>query len=239
VARADDDPPDFWVTIDGEEFAVEVASIVKGQEYHATCRKLAEAIGKASKERGVLKGTYALAVMRHPTLPKRTSPKWRGLVSQANSFIGANRGAESTREARLLEDADGHLGITKLSSQGATVELLGPTDGKWEDKIQDEIHELMQEAVANKRRKLEKKGVPSQCPRIMLLLYDAYGYGDTDDAQRALLRVHGYEWFHSVFWACSFTDRPNELSPEDPGRRGTFLYSKRETWWRSPTTRSA
>src|ERR1039458_7606933 len=75
-----------------------------------------------------------------------------------------------------------------------------------------------------------KSGVPQQCRDIILLLYDAYMYGSTEDAKLALQNVHGYDWFPSVFWAASFADRPNELYPQDPGRLGLFLYTKEDRW---------
>ncbi len=48
--------------------------------------------------------------------------------------------------------------------------------------------------------------------------------------KQALLKVQGYEWLHSIFWAASFTDRSNTLYPGKPGRGGVFLYSKKEEW---------
>ena len=72
-------------------------------------------------------------------------------------------------------------------------------------------------------QKLENKGVPEHCGDVILLLYDAYGYGEAEDARKALLKAHDYDWFHSVFWAESFSDRPNELYPVEPGRTGCVI----------------
>jgi hypothetical protein len=107
--------------------------------------------------------------------------------------------------------------------------------------IVDEKSGLIQNAVSSKRSKLEKNGVPQQCGDIILVLYDAYGYGDTEDAQIALRNVSGYDWFHSIFWAAApFLDptagtpqvRPNELYPQEPGRVGSFLYTIEDRWKR-------
>ncbi|MGA2275020.1 MAG: hypothetical protein ABSH00_15805 [Bryobacteraceae bacterium] len=151
VARGDD-PPDFWLSIDGKTFAVEETSIAE----EATVK-----------------------------------------------------------------------GIDNARRKGSTHGFLG---AKWEGEAQDELTALMQHAVSCKRSKLEQKGVPEQCRDIILLLYDAYGYGDAGDAGKALLRVRGYDWFHSVFWAESFTDRHNELYPHEPGRTGRFLCTKEGQW---------
>jgi len=88
----------------------------------------------------------------------------------------------------------------------------------------------MQNAVYEKRKKLLKKGVPDVCPNNILLFYDAYGSAELDDAQKALSKVEGYRWFNSIFWVASFTERQNELYPDEPGRIGTFLYSTNKNW---------
>ena len=64
----------------------------------------------------------------------------------------------------------------------------------------------------------------------MCIRDSAYGYAEGEDAKIALRGVHGYDWFHSIFWARSFTDRTNELYPEEPGRIGLFLYTKEDRW---------
>jgi len=154
VRRAEDhhDPPDFWLNVDGNRFAVEETSIVD--------QKTVESIAAARRK-------------------------------------GLNHGC---------------LGL------------------KWEGEAQDDLAVLIQNAVSVKRSKLEKMGVPKQCSDIILLLYDAYAYGDAEDAKIALRKVIGYGWFHSIFWAASFRDRLNASYPEAPGRKGSFLYSKDARW---------
>jgi hypothetical protein len=231
VKREEHDPPDFWFTIDGEKYAVEVTSIVIEEGYDALCRRLAQTIGEWSRAQERLAGKYVLMIRRHPRLPKATSADWRGLITQATLFIDATQDADTTEEAPLLEDGGGYLGIQKISREGAAVGTCRFDAVRWESEAQDELRQLIATAVNEKRRKLEKKGVPALCPRIMLLLYDAYACCDVEVAQRGLLTVDGYEWYHSVFWAASFTDRPNELCPDQPGREGTFLYSANRKWW--------
>ncbi len=235
VDKEENDPPDFWVTVDGERFAAEVTSIVARQDYRATCGKLKRSIRDSVKEQGSVDGSYALLIMRHPRLPKSTSREWWSLVAQAASFIIATRDAESTEEVRLLENTDGHLGIKKVSARGTAVGTIGPIDAKREGEIQEELQPLMAARLTEKRQKLENKRIPSACSGVMLLLYDASGYASSTDARKALLSVAGHGWFHSIFWAASFTDRPNRLSPADPGRFGTFLYSRNEKWRMSLT----
>jgi hypothetical protein len=238
IEREPDDPPDFWVTVDGVRFAAEVTSIVTEQSYRANALKLKRAIENSARETGALIGKFVLTLERHPTLPQSSTREWRDLVDQAKSFIETTALTESTKEFPLLKSPDGHLRIRKICSQGSTLGLCGPACAKWEGEIQDDLCKLMQDSVNKKRTKLKNKSVPSSCPRVLLLFYDAYGFGDVEDAQKALLRVDGYDWFHSVFWAASFTNRENELYPKEPGRRGAFLYSSDNRWWICPSSKS-
>ena len=236
VQREENDPPDFWVDVDGQRYAAEVTSITTRQAYQATCRALKEAVGNAARNQGCLNGIYALLMRRKPDLPRRASADWRSLVAKAVSFVQGTASEESTEESLLLANRQGRLSIRKMGAAGTAVGLLGATEAKWQGNIREELQELMQEAVTTKRVKLEKKGVPAQCPEIFLVFYDAYGFGEPDDPQHALLETTGYRWFHSVFWAASFANRDNALFPDSPGRFGKFLYSRRVDWWESRST---
>lgn len=231
VEREPNDPPDFWIYVDGQKYAAEVMSIVNEQAYHAACVTFKDVAKKSAIDEGGLVGTYCLQVIRHPHLPRRNSAEWRALIGKVLLFIKHTASDKSTEEALLLDDQQGYLSIQKISASDATVGLIGAPGAKWEGEVHNELQELIQDAVTKKREKLEKKGIPTNCPKIFLVLYDAYGYGSAEDAQKALLCTKGYDWFHSVFWAASFTDRDNMLYPGNPSREGTFIYSKTDKWW--------
>jgi hypothetical protein len=224
------DPPDFWIDIDGLQYAVEITSIVKDQAYHATCFSLKDMVKKKADEEKMLNGKYCLEVIGHPDLPRRNTKESLALVSNILSFIENTVTDKTTELFKIILDQQGHLGIRKISAEGATIGLFFTSEPKWEGEVQNELQELIQEAVTSKRKKLEKKKISDSCPRIFLVLYDAYGYGSEKDAQKALYCTDGYKWFHSVFWAKSFTDRKNKLYTDSPGREGLFLYSKNDRW---------
>ena len=230
IRREPNDPPDFWFDIDSQEYAAEVTSIVSDQGYHAACTALKDTVKKSAIAEGSIIGSYCLKVTQRPNLPRKHSTEWRDLCDKALCFIRDTDSKGASEETFLLEEKEGKLSILKIDTNGATVGLLWMPDSKWEGEVHNELQGLIQDAVTTKRKKLETKGVPEQCPRILLVLYDAYGYSDVEDAQKALLSTSGYDWFHSVFWATSFTDRKNVLYPGSPGREGTFLYSKTDKW---------
>lgn len=79
VQREENDPPDFWVDVDGQRYAAEVTSITTRQAYQATCRALKEAVGNAARNQGCLNGIYALLMRRKPDLPRRAAPLRTGV----------------------------------------------------------------------------------------------------------------------------------------------------------------
>lgn len=104
-----------------------------------------------------------------------------------------------------------------------------------EGETQNQLALLIQHAVDDKKRKLQGVGIGSR--RALLLLYDAFGYADPQDAVTAMQQVYGYDWFHSIFWAASFFDRKNTSYPKEPGREGLFLFSNNPNWHRVGTVR--
>jgi len=130
----------------------------------------------------------------------------------------------SETESFLLKDANGSLKIHKMTTQGSAIDLLRMNTAKWGGEVQEELSQLFQKAIETKRELL--KDVLHQCSNIILLFYDAYGYGDIEEMQQAFLNVQGYEWLHSIFIALSFSNVSNILYPNSPGRKGVFLYSK-------------
>lgn len=230
VCRELNDPPDFWLDIDNEKYAAEVTSIVTGQGHHAACIDLKDALKNNALSEGVVRGSYCLQVAMQPKIPRKKSTEWRDLCDKALSFIRDTSSKDSTKVVLLLDDNGGQLSIRKINADGASIGLFGAPGWKWEGEVHLELQGLIQDAVTKKRKKLEKKGVLKQCPKIFLVLYDAYGYGDVEDAKMALMGTNGYDWFHSVYWATSFTDRKNVLYPGSPGREGVFLYSKTDKW---------
>jgi len=230
VREEPNDPPDFWVTVAGVTYAVEVTSIVNDYGYDALCRKLVKAIRSESEANNGMKGTYALTVTRRPDIPRRGTTDWRTLVSTAVTIIREMSNAPCGTESCLLKDMNGYLEIQKMSDHGAKIGLCRIPVAKWEGEAQEELTQLFKDAIDRKLVALEKKGVLHQCSNIILLFYDAYHYGDVEDVQKAFLNVQGYESLHSIFLATSFSDIPNKLYPDTPGRRGVFLYSRNGKW---------
>ena len=161
--------------------------------------------------------------IEHKKVPRGQDPPDFWLTIDGNTF--------AVEETCIADEASVRA-VDIARKKGATGGSLG---SKWEGEARAELTELIDDAVRVKRSKLEAKGVSQRCQGSILLLYDAYGYGETEDAKVALQNVPDYGWFHSIFWAASFSDRPNALYPEEPGRTGSFLYTKEDRWKAQPS----
>lgn len=225
-----DDPPDFWVTVAGITYATEVTSIVADYDYDALCHKLLEHLCLECTRRSELTGTYALVMKGRPYIPGRRTVARRRLASAAAAMVRDMSDAACGAESSLLEDADGRLVVAKLSDQGSAVGWCISKEAKWESEVEQELAKLFTQAINRKRHRFETKAISVTSLPIILLLYDAYCYGDIEDMRKAFQNVHGYEWVHSIFVASPSRSASNTLYPTSPGRQGVFLYTKNQNW---------
>jgi hypothetical protein len=168
--------------------------------------------------------------MRRPDIPKKTSKEWSRLLSGALETIGKIAELPVATERVLLADDGGDVMIAKCSDTGGAVDLWYTPELKYAGEIHDELTGLVKDAIERKWKRIHKKGVMGVCPDVILALYDAYGYGDVEQAREAFSKIEGYDWLHSIYWAASFADKRNILHPDSPGRSGVFLFSKEQNW---------
>jgi hypothetical protein len=226
-----DDPPDYWLCASGQKYAVEIRAITTGQAYQAQCTKLHEDVRARCESSGTLIGRYLMSFMRQPHLPSpRKTGHWNRLVDRCAATILSLATAPAGTETCLIGDSGGYIALHKESDEGAKVYFNATPMPKWEGEVQTELSQLVAAAVRTKRDKIQKKGVLAKCPDVILALYDAYGYADLPAVRQAFANIEGTEFFHSIYWAASFSDTPNTLYPDSPGRAGVFLNSKNQDW---------
>lgn len=231
VNKEEDDPPDYWITVDNICYAAEVTSIVTEQGYHAKLKKLAHIIQKEAQNANSLSGTYVLSMRRIPTLPRFSTKSGFAIINDVCMYIRKTQYKESSNKYTIWKDLCGTLHIEKISNLGSSVEPV-KIESEWVETAKYKLHELLQSAISEKIEKLLKKGITATNHRTILLLYDAFGFAESHIAQKELLTLDGYDWFHSIFWVASFNDCTNDLYPEEPGRNGVFLFSKDTAWWK-------
>jgi hypothetical protein len=227
---AGEDPPDYWLTFRGVRFAVEITCIVTDQDYRARCERLYREVRDECRARGIA-GNFAMTTMRRPDILSHRKPQhWEALVANCVAVVERMASTPGRQEVTILGGIGGNLSISKESDTGGLFEYLPCPMPKYDVDLKTELADLIWEAIKTKRDKLTKRGVLSAGPNVILGLYDAHNISYIPVAKQAFEMLQGFEWLHSVYWAASFTDRPNILYPNNPGRGGTFLYTKIEGW---------
>lgn len=223
-----DDPPDFWMTVAGERFAVEVTTITNDYTHEDHRNQLREAIEKECRKADCPHGVYMLGVTGRPQLPSARTKRGRETIQKAVNEV-LTLGKRSIT-APVFEDETGQLHIKRSLGGSSKFHLAPMVECWWAGEYDSNLLKLFQTAIDKKIGKLEKKGVLEKCDQAILAFYDAFLFSDMEDAVGVFKQVERVEFFHSVFWAASFTDRPNIRYPNEPGRGGCFLYSKNPQW---------
>jgi hypothetical protein len=224
------EPPDYWLKLAGQRYAVEITSITDDAGWDARFWSFVSSIEAQFAPDRLPKGTYYVEFFHSPEIPPRGTKKCNALVASAVNAITILEASPPGSVQKISKSASGYLAVAKPTNDGNAIRALGIPGGRWFGDARPELTQKMQEAIDAKRVKIEKKGILRFCPDVILVFYDAYGYGGVEAAREAILGVAGTEWLHSIYWAASFTDRPNVLFPESPGRAGIFLYSRNAAW---------
>jgi hypothetical protein len=215
------DPPDFTLSFEASEFAVEVTQVMEQfdlGERPLSYRGIAKAL-KGLTQRiqaqataaGVLKGTWVLALSPIPNLAEQEAT----LVERTLRFLANPAEPNWKHWTPLLDGPDGPLvEIVKLLDTGATIgEMLGGSGPKWGGQIVQEASRLIQGALSTKADRL--KAIPGA---HILLLIDEYHYAPPE-IWHAL--VAGAPVLHSHFHTIARVHAEYECQ---------ILHSKEPSW---------
>lgn len=228
------DPPDFWFTIEGQRFPVEVSSLVEkvvtdGRAdttagVHDRVRKFVCNVEEDALRAGCLSGEYVIWFGACANVHDNR----KDLERSAVDFVRHTQLTDTTEEHPIVEG--GHntrITICKLTPDRAHVGAAY-VGAKWQAESAAEVRELIEERIMKKRCALEKKGITAQ-DKPVLILYDAYLHADIDDIRRAVSSLKAEPWFHSI--ACV---RSKKISPEVPLDGECWLLVSEEPRWRDP-----
>jgi hypothetical protein len=229
VDKEENDPPDFWVTIDGHKYAIEVTSIVNDMPYNARLSKFVKDIEKHCIESKDLSGAYLVSVVGMPEIPKVNTKQRKKMTGEARYYVCKTKLLSTTADLILLAGPGGKIIIKKISQEANRI-LLSYATARWEGEIHDDLCSLLQNAVSKKIKSFKIKGVSRTAVDIVLLLYDAYGFAEIEDVRKALKTVSGFEWFHSIFWIAAFRNRDDSTHLLQSQRDVQTLYSKEPKW---------
>jgi hypothetical protein len=206
-----DDPPDYFLTLFGQKrFAVEVTeakiyckSIMDKEqmlerEYRSYHDSYVKQIEREAKENGILGGAYFIE-FKFPVLK---SSKYKNFLSELKRHY-----FQYIRETRHLDSADkqdfflGTRWISQIKKIHQNMDIIYPTFGMrtaWVNSPQNMqvVKNFLQEAINDKRRKLEKRAIEEQ---KILLLYDSYLLDDKSTYSFGIESLKDIEYFHTIF----------------------------------------
>jgi len=189
------DPPDFWLTLNGNRYAVEVTRILDQQERGDTaalCRLVDEAESEALQA-GELTGTYIVVFDgRIHNLGKVRN----ALKARFREFVrltAARRKVPSTPieiKGRVL------CSIEKLSQHRSVLGFAGGADksGSWEGEIRQELSGILQQSLAAKSAIAIKLNVP-----MIIVLYDVFALATRREFIKCLQAIPDAKMFHMVY----------------------------------------
>ena len=221
------DPPDFWLPINGTDVPLEVTSIIQRAAFDHQACEMAKTLKQAARAANILHGTYALAFRRLPRIPHpRRKRDWRS-YELALDYIRRSVNESEEIELYIVDEASGQITIKKVSQSGATVaEMITRTE--WGGESQDKIRHLVNNAAESKIKKLRQNGHAAQ--DAILALHDAYAFVTFDEVVECTAGLPSLREFAAVYWASAFAQRENHTFPGQPGRDGGFIASRSHVW---------
>jgi len=203
-----DDPPDFYVTLGQNTFAVEVTRTeimenavigvgqVRMQTYLSSHIRLVKEIEASARESGALSGTYAV-LFRSPMSASRFRQAKKDAVKQALDYIQRTHSVDNSPNEAILHQGQPVCWIEKLHSQSNKVrEVFQGAAWVESPEVKDEVCQILQHALEDKKAKFEAKGEP--VPKILLLL-NTYDFASPAMYRDCIHRVKDVDFFHSVF----------------------------------------
>lgn len=215
----EDEPPDYYLYMDGKKYAVEVSTLVQRFRIGeltlsrigvvASLWDLVDEVERTAEKEATLNGTYVVRFSRPITDFGTVRDQ---LFQQLLSYMRRTRQHASARERVVFEQGKQRCTIEKLHNQRSHVGKIGPSDAKWEVEITEEVCSLLQERIDTKHDKLRDISDPK-----VLLLYDAYQLATPKAYQSCLDDLTHLDEFHTVFIA-------------GEGRPRWVLHSKNSGW---------
>ena len=196
-----EEPPDYYLWVEGQKFAVEVTSIVEmlplepnpvsSVGVSSALRTFVDKIEAQAKQQGILQGVYVISLQ-----PLHHFQQVKDLLSRLLlQYIRETRSVDKAPSQVVFQQRHARWAIQKIAGGGDNnyVGEIISFDGKWEGEAFQELCVLIQRALSTKATKLRRLTLP-----IILLLLDRYHYVDPPEWQACVQRLFGCQQFHTV-----------------------------------------
>ncbi len=178
-----DEPPDYYLDLDGERYAVEVTRIgecvsinrkpmsIRGVQQSQF--RFVKVVERNAKKRGLLHGKYIV----HMPKPIEDLDAIKSVLrDEIFQYLQATRDLDSFAPKLIFKKGRQSCEIEKLASQPDIIFGPGLMLSKWTNEIKEGARLAIRKALADKRHKLRNVKVPK-----IILLFDSYLFADAQD----------------------------------------------------------
>lgn len=222
-----EDPPDFYLTLGDETFAVEVTSTpvqrqpavgevpVIEETYIESHREIARSLEDMARTRG-LAGHYALSFAQ-PVASEDFSKVKEALLLDLVKAVTRSQSEPVSWSEDMTHEGRTLCWLLKVGGGPIKVnEVFGDTGWIESPEFRALVTAILHQAIARKKQKLEAKAIPH--PAILLLL-NTYLLADPRTVWSCLQSVAERSAFHSIFLV-------------QPDGTGMMIHSEYDRWLR-------
>ena len=209
--KIEDDPPDYYLLLFGQKrFAVEVTECriycksiidkkqVLKKEYINYHERYIKQIEQESKEKGILRGAYSIK-FKYPIFK---NSEYKKLLSKLKyeyfQYLKETYQLVSAAKKDILKNNMWVSSIVKHHQDRNVIYPVLWVKSAWTESPQNQqiVRTFLQEAINDKKEKLEKKKIQNS---KILLLYDSYLLDERTTYSFSDKKFENIDYFHTIF----------------------------------------
>ena len=221
-----DEPPDYYLFVDGIKYAVEVTRLMWKINVGANnplpprtirdlLREFVVEVESTARAQNYLHGVY-LVIFPKP-IDNFESVR-SSIQSELLNYIQQTQRVINAPSELVYKNGRQKCVIEKMRDDENKVNMGGPSFGKREGEIFDDTKQLLAERLSNKEIKLKNINYPK-----ILLLHDEYPFSDLEAIKANILSIPSLPSYHTVFITGS-------------SKKSAVLYSQDKKWKREIET---
>lgn len=199
--RRGEDPPDYYMKLQGEEFSVEITSLFgDDQAYVESLKRLAKRVERLAIQQEILSGHYVIGFGSKFNDFRRAR---RLIEEKALEYIKKTKLRDEAPWSSIIQEREFQIcHIKKTRAKGNKVLSGVSPGGKWTEspEFKEDVCNLLQDRITEKKRILEtkEKTEGTVLPKILLLL-DRNPYSEQSNYKECVKQLQSIDLFHSIF----------------------------------------
>jgi hypothetical protein len=198
-----DEPPDFYLIVDGTRYAVEVTKLMQKANVGTkrplpvkTIRDLlkrfvGEEVESVARDGNYLHGAYSVSFSK--PVDDFVSLK-RAMQGELLAYIRSTQGLNEAPGKVVYESGRQKCTVRKTNDEESKVTMGGPWISKWEGEVASDVGQLLESSLTEKGYKLRNISGPK-----VLLLHNKYEFADAETYRSCIPSATTLTSFHTVF----------------------------------------